>query len=89
MRAAVAYAGVALSLAGAYLGAVVVAVGLVPVATGASVPVAVALLSVGLVTLHPRALGPVLRQAALGTATWCVARAFESAPPPARRPGPR
>ncbi|MBW3574057.1 MAG: flippase-like domain-containing protein [Actinobacteria bacterium] len=59
--AAVAYAGVALSLAGAYLGAAVVAVALVPVATGAGLPVAVVVaLPLGLAALHPRALSIVL-----------------------------
>lgn len=60
----VAYAGVALSLAAAYLAAIGVALVLVPLASGGGVPLAVvALLPAGLVVLHPRVLSGLLRVA--------------------------
>lgn len=61
LERSVAYGGVALSLVAAYLAAIVVALALVPVASGGGVPFAVfALLPVGLAALHPRVLQPLL-----------------------------
>lgn len=75
---AVAYGGVAFSLAGAYLGAALVAVALLPLAAGAAVPFAiVALVPAGLVALHPRVVGLVL-----GLAERLGRRSLGVAPPP-------